>query len=80
MRERETASMAITHGECGKSWTGNGRAHCSGCHETFSTYGVSDRHRIGAFGPDRRCADPATVGLVLRNGIWGGPPADTPRF
>ncbi|MGW0682900.1 FDXHR family putative zinc-binding protein [Streptomyces sp. NPDC002754] len=65
--------MAITHGECGKSWTGMAKAHCSGCHETFSTYGASDKHRIGSFGIDRRCAAPGTVGLVQRDGIWGYP-------
>jgi hypothetical protein len=72
--------MVITHGECGKTWTGASRAHCSGCHETFSTYGVSDRHRVGTPGVDRRCVDPATVGLVLRDGIWRGPSPDAPRF
>jgi hypothetical protein len=68
----------IVHGECGKSWSGAARAHCSGCHETFSTYLVSDRHRVGEFGVGRRCADPASVGLVNRNGIWGGPSPDRP--
>lgn len=68
-------SETITHGECGKTWTGRGRAHCSGCHETFSTYGVSDRHRIGTLGVDRRCADPASVGLIKSDkGIWHGEP------
>lgn len=63
--------MAITHGECGKTWTGHGRAHCSGCHETFNSYRGSDRHRIGAHGVDRHCTDPAAVGLVRRaDGIW----------
>ena len=73
--------MAITHGACGKSWTGITRAHCSGCHETFSTYRVSDKHRTGAFGADRRCVDPASVGLVLVGGIWRGPGReDNPRY
>lgn len=62
--------MLITHGECGKTWSGNGRAHCSGCHETFNTYRGSDRHRTGPHGPDRHCADPASIGMVNRNGIW----------
>jgi len=70
--------MDITHGACGKTWTGAGRAHCSGCHETFSTDGVASKHRIGTFGIDRRCAHPATVGLVLRGGIWRGPSPDSP--
>jgi len=71
----------ITHGECGKSWTGRARAHCSGCHETFSTYGASDKHRHGPF--PRTCGDPATGGLVRRwdaqgNVYWGYP--SDPRY
>ena len=51
---------------CGEWWTGLGRAHCAtpGCHRTFSTDSAADKHRIGKFGVDRRCTDPATVGLV----------------
>jgi len=68
-------STTITHGSCGKTWTGAGRAHCSGCHLTFSTYLVSDRHRTGDYS-DRRCLHPSAVGLVERKGIWGGPSPD----
>lgn len=68
--------MPITHGQCGKTWTGKSRAHCSNCHETFSTYGSSDKHRIGEHGVDRRCAHPSSVGLVNRDGIWGYPSGD----
>lgn len=67
----------IYHGECGKSWSGARRAHCSGCHETFSTDGVADKHRIGTFGVDRRCTDPASVGLVRGvDDVWRGPSLD----
>jgi hypothetical protein len=66
--------MDIIHGACGKTWRGATRAHCSGCHRTFTTVGASDKHRIGEFGVDRRCTDPATVGLVHRtDGLWGYP-------
>lgn len=69
--------MLIAHGQCGKTWSGSGRAHCSGCHETFTTYLASDKHRTGAFGVDRRCAHPGSVGLVQRpDGIWGYPAPD----
>lgn len=69
--------MEITHGECGKKWTGAARAHCSGCHETFNRDSVASKHRVGAFGIDRRCVDPATVGLVRGDdGIWRGEPSE----
>ena len=63
---------AITH-TCGAWWTGLGRAHCpaDGCHRTFSCDSAADKHRVGAFGVDRRCVDPATVGLVARQMPWG---------
>lgn len=54
----------ISHGLCGKSWSGAGRSHCPACHETFSTDGAAEKHRKGAFGIDRRCVDPVSVGLV----------------
>lgn len=54
---------AIVHPACGQWWTGNSRAHCPACHKTFSTDSAADKHRIGKFGVDRRCVDPATVGL-----------------
>jgi len=61
---------AITH-TCGAWWTGLGRAHCPSCHRTFSTDGAADKHRIGKHGIDRRCADPATVGLVAVTKPYG---------
>lgn len=72
---------AITH-TCGAWWTGLSRAHCAadGCHRTFSCDSAADKHRIGSYGVDRRCADPATVGLVAREmpfGVmWGWPSSD----
>lgn len=62
---------SITHGACGKTWNGARRAHCPACHETFSGDSAADRHRIGQFGVDRHCADPASVGLVPRQQPWG---------
>lgn len=51
---------------CGAWWTGLSRAHCaaSGCHRTFSCDSAADKHRVGKFGVDRRCVDPATAKLV----------------
>jgi hypothetical protein len=59
---------AIRHGECGAWWTGPSRSHCGavGCHRTFSGESAADRHRVGTPGVDRRCVDPAAVGLVAR--------------
>jgi len=58
---------------CGAWWTGLGRAHCAaaGCHRTFSTDGAADKHRVGKHGIDRRCVDPATVGLVAVTKPYG---------
>ena len=37
----------ITHCKtCHQSWGGLVRCHCTLCHETFATYGVSDHHWI----------------------------------
>lgn len=67
----------IEHGECGKTWTGMLRAHCSACHRTFNRDSLADKHRRGPHGPERHCVDPAELGMVERDGIWYGPPADT---
>lgn len=64
-------AVRIVHGACGKWWTGNSRAHCGACHETFSSESAANRHRVGNFGVDRRCVDPASVGLVAREKPWG---------
>lgn len=61
----------ITHGKCGKTWTGLSRAHCPSCCETFSRDSAADKHRVGQFGVDRRCADPSSVGLVPHQQPWG---------
>lgn len=62
----------ITHG-CGAWWTGTGRAHCAadGCHRTFSCDSAAELHRKGKPGIDRRCVDPAEVGLVAKQMPWG---------
>lgn len=44
-------------------------AHCSACHETFSTAGNFDKHRRGG-----KCLLPdAGIGMVKRDGIWRKP-------
>lgn len=63
---------AITHGTCGRWWTGSERSHASCCHETFSSLSAFDAHRKGG-----RCNPPETVGLVARQKafgvLWGWP-------
>ena len=67
---------------CGAWWTGLGRSHCAaaGCHRTFSCDSAADKHRIGTFGTDRRCAHPTDVGLVARSkpygDLWGWPSSE----
>ena len=69
-------------GGCTTRWSGIGRAHCSGCHITFATATLFDRHRR-LRGEDSTCLDPATIEtkdgpLRLRGDVWFGPemPAD----
>ena len=49
---------------------------CRACDTYFRGERNFDRHRVGEFGVNRRCADPADVGLVYRDdrGYWAGPP------
>ncbi len=80
--EPQTLPIGAITCPCGAWWTGLGRAHCAapGCHRTFSTDSAADKHRVGKFGVDRRCADPATVGLVAvvrpYGELWQHPGSD----
>lgn len=51
---------------CGRRWTGFKTAHCTGCHETFTTVANFDRHRAGPHSDvnPRYCRPPQDVGLV----------------
>lgn len=62
---------AITHPKCGGWWSGLSRAHCPACCRTFSCDSAADKHRQGRHGIDRRCVDPATVGLVAVDKPYG---------
>jgi hypothetical protein len=76
---------AVQHPACGSVWTGLAKAHCAACCRTFSRESAADRHRVGAFGVNRRCVDPASVGLVARETpfgavwSWPAPGASTDR-
>ena len=37
---------------------------CPTCHLNLGTNEAGDKHLLGSIGVDRRCADPAAVGLV----------------
>lgn len=65
----------ITHGACGRSWTGLRTAHCGGCHETFSGVSLFDEHR-NQHGERGSCRDPRTGAIgevVLVDGVWHRP-------
>ncbi|MGY4869789.1 FDXHR family putative zinc-binding protein [Mycolicibacterium elephantis] len=63
---------------CSAQFSGLKTAHCSACHETFSTVSAFDKHRAGSYAADtRRCLPPTSVGLVSANRsypCWGYPP------
>lgn len=59
-------SPRFSCGGCAQTWTGVRRCHCSACHVTFSSPSAFDAH-VKTAGH----VDPATVGLVARDGIWG---------
>lgn len=49
---------------CGRQWTGTSSAHCSVCHEHFSTVKNFDLHGVNR----RGCPDPATLTRTRRDG------------
>lgn len=72
-------STPITHGACGKSWTGGLRAHCPVCHRTFNRDSGAEAHRTGTYSGGRTCSDPAALGYTERDGVWYAPaPANAP--
>lgn len=85
--ETRKAAPRITCSGCDASWTALNAAHCTapGCHRTFSSVGLFDRHR-SASGPGDHgsCLDPgrlvnANTGAPIaefRDGMWRGPEMD----
>lgn len=55
---------------CGRTWSGTSRAHCSGCHLTFTGLVAFEKHR-----KQFECVKPWRLPGVfqLRNGLWGLP-------
>lgn len=59
----------LTCGGCDATWSGAGRAHCSGCHRTFGGLSMFERHRVAS-----KCVDPAGWDDArLVDGLWVGP-------
>ncbi|WP_405425541.1 hypothetical protein [Streptomyces erythrochromogenes] len=75
---------ASAHCSCGAWWTGLTRAHCPACHITCSSDTAAARHRVGRFGIDRRCIDPAEAGLIpttrAYGTLWSLPAAAAPHW
>lgn len=48
---------------CDSTWGGLNTAHCAakGCHQTFTTASVFDKHRAGSHSKGRYCLDPETA-------------------
>jgi hypothetical protein len=45
---------------------------CPVCFQNFASTGAGDKHRVGEIGtPERRCAEPAKVGLVTKLNKFG---------
>jgi hypothetical protein len=65
---------------CRNEWGGLKTAHCTVCHQTFTTVGAFDKHRDGSHADDtRHCVDPESVGLVNAGRAypcWGFPGRD----
>lgn len=76
---RNAAAGMTTCCRCSGKWGGLKTAHCSACHNTFSTPGNFDRHRTGTHPGGRWCLPPAEVGLVDAGRAypcWGQPGRD----
>jgi hypothetical protein len=54
-----TARRAHGCARCTSRWAGLNTAHCTACHETFTTPGIFDKHRRGS-----KCLPPEAAGLV----------------
>lgn len=51
---------------CGRQWTGTTQAHCTVCHEHFSTVKNFDAHGVARH--PRKCPDPSTRTRTRRDG------------
>lgn len=63
-------SNLIDCGKCKAHWSGAGRAHCGGCHKTFSGLTAFDAHQRGNT-EGQTCGDPTEKGMELREKSWG---------
>ena len=50
----------------------NAEQVCPVCFENFTSTRAGDLHRVGKIGtPERRCAEPSTIGLILKPNKYG---------
>lgn len=65
---KSSAPLFITANCCTARWTGASAAHCSGCHQTFTSASGFTAHRKAA-----GCVDPSELGMVrLERKAWTG--------
>lgn len=65
IRKAGTSASVTVCPRCNAIWGGFKTAHCTACHETFTTVSTFDKHRTGSHpNSTRHCLRPADVGLV----------------
>lgn len=76
-RRTQSEPSWVTAGCCSARWTGLSAAHCSACHETFTSVSAFDLHRRKAV-----CLSPtltpADIGMVTAARDWSGWSLPTP--
>lgn len=73
MNTTAVKKQMITCGGCSVEWTGDGRCHCSGCHNTFGGLTSFDAHRT-QYGERGSCKKPEDIGLIqTEKGVWSAP-------
>ena len=60
LKRRQAEGIGARCRGCGLWWSGTNTAHCSRCHQTFTTVWGFDAHRIGG-DDDRVCVNPALI-------------------
>jgi len=67
-----TGTPLAVCGGCTAKWRSKRLAHCGGCHRSFGSVSLFDRHRLG-YGEHGRCEDPAFLmrhRMVEVDGVW----------
>jgi hypothetical protein len=70
---------AWTHcATCHRTWTSKRQHHCTACHRHFGGLTAFDAHQTDS--EPVVCKDPASVGLIDRDGVWGRPAPETAKW